>query len=371
MSKACYLIAAKRSPVAPRGGALSTFNLHELSAPIINAVLTSAGIDASAVDEVIVGNALGAGGNPARVISLAAGLNERIAGLSIDRQCCSGLDAILLAKDMITSGRASVVVAGGVESYSQRPLRFRIDNNSSEPQAYDQPPFTPWPDRDPDMGQAANKLANDLGISFQAQNDWAINSHAKALLSKEQLQTEIVAIGGIMHDSFTRTLSPAVCNRAARLHGSISSANTAVAADAAAFCLVVSESVAKQFNGTKLRVASGATLGANPELPGLAPLAAIESVLKNEGLNASDLVRAEIMEAYAAQAIACIQQANIDQTICNISGGALARGHPIGASGAVLLTRLFSEMSPINGFGIAAIAAAGGLGSALLIEACA
>lgn len=368
MREACYLIGAKRSPVTPRDGALSTLSLHELSTPVINALLIAARVDPLSVDEVIVGNALGAGGNPARVISLAAGLSERVAGLSIDRQCCSGLDAVLLAKDMVTSGRASIVIAGGVESYSQRPLRFRVGKDSSEPQAYDQPPFTPWPDRDPDMGLAADQLASELDINFQMQNDWAMKSHAKALSAKQTLHNEIVAVGGIEHDSFTRKLSPAVCTRAKRLHGNITAANTAVAADASAFCLVVSESIAKQFHGLKLRIASGITLGANPELPGLAPVAAIKSVLNSEGLSAAELARAEIMEAYAAQAIACIQQTGIDEAICNMGGGALARGHPIGASGAVLLTRLYSEMSHVQGFGIAAIAAAGGLGTALLLE---
>ena len=368
MSDACYLIAAKRTVVAPRGGALSHFNLHELSAPVITELLASASIDPTTVDEVIVGNALGAGGNPARVVSLAAGLRERIAGLSIDRQCCSGLDAILLAKDMITSGRASVVIAGGVESYSQRPQRLRISKGSGEPQAYDQPPFTPWPDRDPDMGQAADKLADELCIAFKTQNDWAINSHAKALDAKDRLREEIVVVGGVDRDTFTRKLSERLCNRATRLHGNITSANTAVAADAAAYCLVVSQSVADRFNGPKLRVASGATIGANPELPGLAPVDAIQLVLKSEGIGSGDLVKAEIMEAYAAQAIACVQQTGISTDICNAGGGALARGHPIGASGAILLTRLYNEMSTVNGYGIAAIAAAGGLGTALLLE---
>lgn len=368
MSKACYLIAAKRSPISPRGGALSELNLHELAAPIIKALLADTNIDPASIDEVIVGNALGAGGNPARLVSLAAGLSERIAGLSIDRQCCSGLDAVLLAKDMIASGRASIVVAGGVESYSQRPLRYQVSKASSEPRPYDQPPFTPWPDRDPDMAQAADKLANELGICFDTQNAWAIASHANAQHAIEQLQKEIIPLCGIDSDSFTRTLTTRVCNRATRIAGNISVANAAVAADGAAFCLVVSEAIAKTFHGSKLRIASGATLGANPELPGLAPVAAIGSVLASEGINATDLVRAEIMEAYAAQAIACVSESGIDETICNIGGGALARGHPIAASGAVLLTRLFSELQDNKGFGIAAIAAAGGLGTALLVE---
>lgn len=371
MTEASFLIAAKRSPVAPRGGSLSQFNIHELAAPVIKKLLTSASIDASSVDEVIVGNALGAGGNPARLVSLAAGLDERIAGLSIDSQCCSGLDAVLLAKDMIAAGRASVVIAGGVESYSRRPLRFHQSDDASKPVAYDQPAFTPWPDRDPDMAQAADHLASELKLSFEAQNDWAIDSHAKALGAKDRLADEIVAFNEIQHDSFTRKLKSGVCQRATRIHGNISAANAAVAADAAAFCLVVSQEVANKSKGRRFRLGSGITVGANPSLPGLAPVAAIQACLKREGITTASLVRAEIMEAYAAQAMACVQQAGIDDAITNCGGGALARGHPIGASGAILLTRLFSEMKIANeGYGMAAIAAAGGLGTALLVESC-
>lgn len=368
MSEDCYLIAAKRTPVVPRGGALSHLKLHELAAPVIQSLFDRSGIKPAKVDELIAGNALGAGGNPARIIALASGLNESVAGLSIDRQCCSGLDAIMLGKDMINAGRASVVIAGGVESYSQRPLRYSVTNNSTEPQPYDQPPFTPWPERDPDMAAAADALAVESGISFDEQNQWAIHSHEKARAAMQSMQTEMVPLAGVHSDSFTRTLSARVCQRANRIHGSISVANAAVAADAAAFCLLVSKSVADAIGVPAVLVAAGTCIGANPELPGLAPVAAIESALKLEGIKTAELDCVEIMEAYAAQAIACIQQTGIDPSICNRGGGALARGHPIGASGAVLLTRLFTELCHRPGTGMAAIAAAGGLGSALILK---
>ncbi len=369
MTAQSYIIAAKRSPVAPRGGALSHLNLHQLATPLIQSLINTTGIQTHQVNELIVGNALGAGGNPARVIALASGLGENVAGLSIDRQCCSGLDAMLVANDMILSGRASVVIAGGVESYSQRPQRFRVIPHSSELEAYDQPPFTPWPDRDPDMSVAADTLASQLGISFDQQNQWAIESHEKALQAASSMSSEIVDMKNISRDSFTRKLSLKLCQRAARIHGNVTVANTAVAADGAAFCMLVSENVAAQIHGPKLCIRSGITLGADPMLPGLAPLAAIKSVLASESINSEQLQRAEVMEAYAAQAIACIEQAGIDSTICNVGGGALARGHPIGASGAVLMTRLFSELQLSGGLGLAAIAAAGGLGTAILVEA--
>jgi len=368
MSNSSYIIAAKRSPVAPRGGALSHLNLHELGSPIVDALLADAGIAHEQVDELIVGNALGAGGNPARVVALASGLKETVAGLSIDRQCCSGMDAIMMANDMISSGRASIVIAGGIESYSQRPHRFIQPAGSTQLQAYDQPPFTPWPDRDPDMTKAADALAQELGISFETQNAWAIHSHEKALNRQRNASNEIVSVAELTTDSYTRSLKMKTCNRATRLSGTVSVANTAVAADGAAFCLVVNEDIATRFLKSKLRIVSGTTLGANPMLPGLAPVAAMQYVITQAIIDSSQLQCVEMMEAYAAQAIACVQQLDIDSTVCNRGGGALARGHPIGASGAILMTRLFHEMIDEQGFALAAIAAAGGLGSALLVH---
>jgi len=368
MSNRSYIIGAKRSPIAPRGGALSNLNLPQLASPIIGALLTSTGIDSQQVDELIVGNALGAGGNPARLLALASKLGERVAGLSIDRQCCSGLDAILIANDMIVSGRASVVIAGGVESYSQRPQRFKKIPGSDSLQAYDQPAFTPWPERDPDMTVAAHTLATNLNISFERQNQYAILSHEKGLNAAKRMSAEIVPMAQVDKDDFTRPLNMKLCERAARLHGSVSVANTAVAADGAAFCMVVSEAVASRINSHKLCIRSGITVGADPMLPGYAPVSAMNFVLKDANINATQLVRAEIMEAYAAQAIACIEQSQINMAVSNAGGGALARGHPIGASGAVLISRLFNEMHNHPGWGIAAIAAAGGLGTAVLVR---
>lgn len=363
------IIAAKRTAVAPRGGAFAQLNLHELAAPVIKACLAQCGMEASQVDEIIVGNALGAGGNPARLVGLAAGLPESVAGLSLDRQCCSGLDALLLADSLIRSGNARIVVAGGVESYSQRPLRFRTIPGSRELQAYDQPAFTPWADRDPDMAEAAQALAVSLGIDAQQQDDWAVHSHAKARASHQRSGDEIVALNDLVSDPFTRNLNARTCRRAKRIAGSISTANTAVAADGAAFCIVVADDLARTMKTPQVRIVGGKTLGANPGFPGSAPVVAMRQVMSARHLSPRELQFAEIMEAYAAQAIACVQLAQIDPAIVNVGGGALARGHPIGASGAILAVRLFTELTQTPGYGLAAIAAAGGLGTALLLEA--
>ncbi|WP_114009832.1 thiolase family protein [Cohaesibacter intestini] len=367
MSKS-YLMAARRSAVSPRHGAFADLLPHQLAVPVVKAVLADAGLDTSDVGEIIVSNALGAGGNPARLVALASDLPERIGGLSIDRQCCGGLDALLLADAMIRSGQHDVVVAGGVESYSRRPLRSHTFADGSEPRPYDQAPFTPWPERDPNMAVAADQLAQRLSISRAEQDDWAIHSHAKALASQDKAACEIVPIAELAHDPFGRKLSQRLCDRSPVIAGSITSANMCVAADAAAFVVLVSERVAKKAPHPLPELLAGATVGGEPDMPGLGPVPAIRESLAKAGLSTGDLTIAEIMEAFAVQAIACQREAGIDPAIVNPFGGSLARGHPIGASGAVLAVRLFHHLQRQNGVGLAAIAAAGGLGTALIVK---
>jgi acetyl-CoA C-acetyltransferase len=351
------LIAARRTAVVPRGGAFARLSIEDLAAPVLLACLTDAGIDAAQVDEVILSNALGAGGNPARRVALAAGLPETVAGLTTDRQCAGGLDAILLAKALVDSGAVEIVLAGGVESYSRRPLRLKTDPDGGPPVAYDQSPFTPWPDRDPDMAEAAEALACRLSISRDRQETWAAQSHAKAMAA--DLSAEVVPLNGVTRDAFPRSLSPRLLAKAPILTGSITAATAAVAADAAAVCLIVSDRIAQ---GRGLALLAGATLGGDPQEPGFAPVAAIRRIWKGEPIK-----QAEIMEAYAVQALAVIDGANLDPQIVNPGGGGLARGHPIGASGAILAVRLLHGLK--QGRGLAAIAAAGGIGTALLVEA--
>ena len=351
------LIAARRTAVVPRGGAFARLSIEELGAPVLLACLADAEINPDQVDELILSNALGAGGNPARRVALAAGLPLSVAGLSIDRQCAGGLDAIFLARALVDSGVVDVVLAGGVESFSRRPQRLATDLEGGAAVAYDQAPFTPWPDRDPGMAEAAEALAQRLGISRGRQEAWAAESHAKAL--KTDHFAEILPVNGVTQDAFARRLTPGLMARAPVVSGSITAATAAVAADAAAVCLVVSDRVAA---GRGLAIVGGATVGGNPQEPGLAPLAAIARVWAGEPLSI-----AEIMEAYAVQAIAVVMGAGLDPALVNPGGGALARGHPIGASGAILAVRLFHSLR--QGRGLAAIASAGGIGSALLLDA--
>ncbi|BCJ91478.1 acetyl-CoA acetyltransferase [Terrihabitans soli] len=366
-----FIIAARRTAVAPRDGAFRAVEAHDLAAPVIGAVLDDAGIVPGEVEDVIFGNALYGGGNPARMAALAAGLPDTVPALTIDTQCCAGLDAVLLAAVRVEAGEADVILAGGVESFSRAPLRFVRPRGPEEaPLEYQRPPFAPFADRDPDMIEAAAMLAKELGISRAAQEAFAIESHRKAL---ERNTDEIVAVESLARDAFIRPLDPKLCARLQVIAGDaehgVTAATIAVEADAAAAVLVVSEKIARRAKHAA-RILGGARRGGEPERPGLAPIAAVRAALEKAGLKTGALSSAEIMEAFAVQAMACADGLGLDPKILNTGGGALARGHPIGASGAILCVRLFENKKAARegGFlGLAAIAAAGGLGSALLL----
>ena len=188
-------------------------------------------------------------------------------------------------------------------------------------------------------------------------------------MAKNRLSAEMVTLSASEEacDDFTRNLNATTCARARCLHGSISYANTSVAADGAAFCVVVNREIA-QGCAQAVRIIGTSTAAGPPDLPGLVPVRAILSLLSRFDVDREDLSAIEIMEAFAAQAIACMDVAGLPQSAVNLGGGSLARGHPIGASGAILAVRLFNEVSKRGGLGLAAIASAGGLGTAVLVE---
>ncbi|MXN65208.1 acetyl-CoA C-acyltransferase [Stappia sp. GBMRC 2046] len=377
MTRPAFVVAGKRSAVVPRGGAFKAIEVDELAAPVIERCLSSAGIIPDLIDEVIVGNGLYAGGNPARRVALLAGIPESVSATTLDRQCCSGLDALAHAARLIATGEAECVLAGGVESFSRSPLRLKRPLHTGEaPEPYDRPPFSPWPERDPDMAEAAANLAKAWRISTERQIDWTCDSHRKALRAQEAgtLAGEIVPLNDTTEDAYTRKLSAAVCRRSKRLAGDeetgVLAATTAVEADAAAFVIVVSERLAGKISADHaVRVLGITTSGGDPSLPGLAPIGATRRLFERCGIGAAHIVVAEVMEAYAAQAIACVDALELDPEIVNRGGGALARGHPIGASGAVLAVRLFEELrrEDEDAKGLATIAAAGGLATSVLL----
>lgn len=397
------IVAALRSAVAPVGGALAALSPHELGAPVLRALLTRSRVAAEAVDLVLVGNALGAGGNPARLIALAAGLSDRVGALSIDSQCDAGLDAVTLAASLIASGAADVVVAGGVEAWSRAPLRaHRPLDAHGAPQPYERPAFASDPARDPDLLAAATALARD-GRHTRAQQDaWAAESHRRALAARDDLADEIVPIAGLDHDAWPRPIDAA---RAARLPAAWRSATglgttggngpddvpdrhpdrdpihapgllgVAPKADGAALVLLASE-VACQRLGLQpvARWCAGAMTGGSPERPMTCAADAARTALARAAFDVSQLAVIELHDAFAVQALDTAQALGVDLHALNRRGGGIARGHPIGASGAIALVRVLADLAGLardgrpEAAGLAMVAAAGGLGAAVVVQ---
>jgi acetyl-CoA C-acetyltransferase len=364
-----YIVAAARSVIAPKGGVHANTPLHALAAPALQSAwhatreaLTKKDL-LKEPDLVILGNALAAGGNPARVCSLAA-FSESVPALSIDTQCCAGLDAIGMASNTINAGNARAVIAGGAESFSQAPLRGRATKQGVE--FYEQAQFTPWPERDPNVLLAAQAFAQAHKISRLEQEAYAIESHEKAL------RHAAVAIAQI--DPYTRTLTQKACSRFAPLVSknrfAITAATVAPQADGAAALLVVDKFFARNFPFSA-QIMAHVQCGCDPSQPALGGVIAAKKLLKQLSKKERERIRCvEIMESFAAQAIHTRCELGIDPKMVNANGGMLAMGHPIGASGAVLVGNLFYRLmhEPAGSLGLAVIPAAGGLGSALLIR---
>ena len=373
-----FIIAGRRTPVAVRNGAFRELEAWELAAPAVEAVLDDAGLRPDQVDEVILGNALYGGGNPARTTSLAAGLPVNVPASTVDTQCCSGIDTIGLAAAKVTSGMANVVIAGGLESYSRSPIRQRRPKSAGDvPVAYDSPPFSPWPEHDPDMIASAANLAAQRCIRRSAQDAYAVESHRRAGAQSASPE-EIVAVAGLHADEFTRRLSPRLCARLQPLEGDddfgVTAATTAVKADAAAVVVVTND---KAVDAPSKKVRRPARLlgvkaqGGDTAYPALAPIAPAVELLTQFGIAPQEVTVTEMMEAFAVQAMVCIEEIGLEPSRVNCRGGALAWGHPIGASGAILAVRLFHALrsGDPGDIGLAAIAAAGGLGSVMLLQA--
>lgn len=378
-----------RSAVTPLGGALSQLQPHEIAAPVVQGILQRFGIPLTAIDAVIAGNAMGAGGNPARMLALAAGFADRIPALSVDSQCCAGLDAIALAHGMLAAGNADVVIAGGVEAWSRAPVRLHRPRHAGEAAvAYDSPAFAPDPARDPGMLQAAARHALQAGITREQQDAWAVQSHARAVAARAHIRNEIIAIGAATLDSYPRTLEqrhltrmPVVAmsddgsvDEASRQRHAVSRIAISPSADGAAFVVIATRDAARRLNlPPHFAWRTGISVGGLPETPMLAAIDAAQAALTRIASKIDDLWGVELHDAFAAQAIAFCDALALSPAQLNRYGGGLGRGHPIGASGAISLVRLLADMrhaAPDGAIGLATIAAAGGLGAAAVVERC-
>ena len=368
------VVAARRTPVGRVGGALSALDVTALSAPVLRSLAADL---PEAVDEVVLGNCTGPGGDPARVASLAAGLGIEVPALTVDRQCGSGLEAIAVAAQRVALG-ATFVIAGGVESASTAPLRHALRPDGSR-SPYTRAPFAPPAFGDPDMGPAAEALAADAGVSRERQDEYAQRSHRLAVRTADRggFDAELVPLTGVsgVDERPRRGLRLDQLARfrpAFRENGTVTVGNSCGVNDGAAAVAVVSEATRRRLGLPGLAIRAYASSGVDPRLPGRGPVPAVRAVLAAASLTIADVGVLEITEAFAAQVLACTDELGIDATgdvVCP-EGGAIALGHPWGASGALLVLRLFSQLVRSDGprWGVATCAVGGGQGVALLVE---
>jgi len=356
---------------------------------IVRAVLDSAsGLDDERVDDVLMGCAMpeGAQGmNVGRLIAQKAGLPDTVPGATVNRFCSSGLQTIAMASQAITSGFAEVVVAGGVESMSQIPMTGFFYQPDPGLMAAD-------PDVYVSMGNTAENVASMYDISREEQDRFALQSHVRALeaietgrfkdeISMLEVDLDVVTDGVPSHQrvAFDTDEGPrrgssiealARLRPAFRRGGSVTAGNSSQMSDGAAASLLVSEEALSLYGLAPMaRLVGFAVAGVAPELMGIGPIAAVPKVLKQTGLSISDIGLIELNEAFASQSLAVIKETGMDEAMVNVSGGAIALGHPLGCTGAKLSATLIHEMRRRKiRFGLCTMCIGGGMGAAGIFE---
>ncbi|WP_064684160.1 thiolase family protein [Rhizobium bangladeshense] len=378
------VVAAYRTPIVRAFGSLATVATDDLLAPVIRRILAETGIAPEAIDDVLVGNAAGGGGNIARLAALSAGLPIAVPGVAIDRQCGSGLEAILMAARLIQAKAGSCFLAGGVESVSTAPWRVeRPKANGALPRFYGRARFSPDAIGDPEMGVAAENVAREFAITRQRQDEFALRSHRLAVKAAQAglFRPEIVEIstgqGLVERDECPRptTSMQALANLKPVFlaDGSVTAGNACPLNDGACLVLVISRGMARRLGIEKgLAFIDSAAAGVDPNLLGIGPVASTKKLLQRQpDLSLSGIGAIEFNEAFAAQVLASLDQLEIPADTVNREGGAIALGHPFGASGAILVTRLYSQLvrsGTPGATGLAMIGIGGGIGLTALFE---
>ncbi|MCW8843563.1 MAG: thiolase family protein [Rhodobacteraceae bacterium] len=366
------IAAARRSPIGRAGGMLRDLDIEDLAAPVLRAALAETPFAASDIDDVILGNAAGPGGNIARLSALTAWGDVTLPGLTVDRQCGAGLEAVILACRLVQSGAGDLYIAGGVESQSRKPHRAMPGRDAAAPVPYTRARFAPDALGDPEMGAAADTVAAHYGVSRQRQDAFALRSHARALAAQAEglFDAEMTPLAGHARDECPRTgLTP---ERLARLRPAFSPGGTVTVANACplndgAAALVVTSLARARAAGLPYVLAfeDAAAAGVDPNLLGIGPVASTRKLLtRRPDLSLDALTHLEFNEAFAAQVLASLDALGLPDTLPNAQGGAIALGHPFGASGAILVTRLFAQLrnAPPHALAMAMIGIGGGQG---------
>ena len=396
--KEAWIVEALRTPFGRYGGALSSVRPDDLAATVLEAVVARSGINAADIDDVILGCANQAGEdnrNVARMALLVAGYPVEVPGQTVNRLCGSGLQALAAAANAIAVGDAEVVVAGGVESMSRAPLvtlkpesglergnRELVDTTIGwrfvNPRLHAKYPTI-------SLGETAERVADQWHVLREAQDELALASQQRAAAAAASgvHAEEIVAVSIPQRSGapiiVDRDEHPRPDTSAAALaklkpafaaDGTVTAGNASGINDGAAALLVVESERARAL-GLKpyARIVATAVAGVDPSVMGAGPIPAIRKLLERTGLTVADIDRVELNEAFASQAVACITELGLDPAKTNVHGGAIALGHPLGASGARMATTLVRELRRSGGrYGIAAMCVGVGQGIAMLVE---
>ena len=393
MTQNIVIVDAARTAVGSFGGSLAGLPAHELGAKVIAGLLERTGIKPDQVDEVILGQVLtaGCGQNPARQAAIAAGLPVETSAMTINKVCGSGLKAVHLAMQAVACGDAEIVVAGGQENMSASAHVLPNSRNGAK--------MGDWKMKDTmivdglwdafndyHMGTTAQNIADKWDLSREAQDEFAAGSQqkAEAALNENRFADEVVPVTIPQRKGdpvvFDRDEFPRAGTTAEKLSklrpafsrdGSVTAGNASGINDGAAAVIVMTEEKAKELGLTPMvRIASFASAGVDPAIMGTGPIPASTKALEKAGWNVDDLERVEANEAFAAQAMCVNQEMGWDTDKVNVNGGAIAIGHPIGASGCRVLVTLLHEMKHSGAKrGLATLCIGGGQGVAMAVEA--
>jgi 3-oxoadipyl-CoA thiolase len=392
-----FVLAAVRTPIGRAGGALSEVRPDDLAAAAIRGLVDRAGLPIDRIDDVLLGCANQAGEdnrNVARMALLLAGLPVEIPGQTVNRLCGSGLQAVASAAHAIRSGEGGLMVAGGVESMTRAPYVMLKPGRAwdrSPPAVADS--TVGWRFVNPrfpadwtiTLGQTAERVARSHGIGRREQEEFAVESQRRtqAALAAGAFADELIPVDAGREGrsvTVTRDEPPrpdvtleglAKLAPAFQRDGTVTAGTSSGINDGAAALAVVSSEMAKELGGTPLaRVVSTAVAGVDPACMGLGPVPASRKALARAGLRTGDMDLIEMNEAFAAQAIACIRDLGLDPAKVNPYGGAIALGHPLGASGARILTTLVHALRRTGGrYGLATMCIGVGQGIAMVVEA--
>ncbi|MFF4716285.1 thiolase family protein [Streptomyces eurythermus] len=389
-----HFATARRTPIGKVRGALSSVRPDDLAATVIRHLVADVpALDPARIDDVYWGAANQAGEdnrNVARMAALLAGLPDSVPGATVNRLCASGLEAVTAAARTIAAGEADIVIAGGSESMSRAPFVLPRPDEALPHRMETYDTRLGWRLVNPamkelhgllSMGETAEEVAARLGISRARQDEFALRSHQLAAAARKNghFDDEILPVERpdgvtVEHDECVREDTSleklARLKPAFRADGTVTAGNASPMNDGAAGLLLVSEEALNELGLESLgRYVAGASTGVHPDVMGLGPVPATRKVLTRAGWETGDLQEAELNEAFAAQALACVDQLGLDPDLVNPTGGAIALGHPLGCSGARILTTLLHRMRRTGARrGLATMCVGVGQGSAVLVE---